>query len=454
MFHAANRTPAGKGPNVFGQNDLLFAVDDEEKNIRHLTRHLTIRNILQADHCGNSALNHAVMLGQKEILGRMLEVVRDVRLPETPLASVLVDIQNGGRHRISLLALLLADRNQWEVSDELVRDAAEMNIGPGLLANLKSRAVETEGFPQFGGAVITSDANSPALLEAAANLEIKAVQRLIRHGVDVNAHDMDGLTPVLLAHYHKNIDEAQKKSIYIRSILLSAGAEVDYINMPDDDSNLICSIATCPTPVALWTLRLLHERQQRSPNPLRFPNTFIFCVALADINAVDYLLSRGYDPNQLDCNGELPLEHAGCLEKVDLLLNHGADIDGPLSDGAPLSAIASDSPQMIEGYLERGANIDAIDADGRTVISRNVQGWESSRIMYSNRSADDRMEDGIRKLIQRGADLTIQDHEGELPSDKTQNERMQHLLGAASPKPRFSRVHPTRLWTCAKSLYT
>jgi hypothetical protein len=256
-----------------------------------------------------------------------------------------------------------------------------------------------------------------------------------------------------LAHDLKNIDEAQQKSIHIRGMLLSAGAEVDYINMPDDDGNLICRIAMCPSPDALPILRLLHEGQRRSPNPLRFPDTFSFCVALADVKVVRYLLLQGYDPNQLDCNGELPLQHAGCLEKVDLLLNHGADIDGPLSDGAPLRAIASESPQMIEGYLKKGANIDAIAADGGTVISRNVQDWEWFRIRFSNRSADDRMEDGIRKLIHCGADLTIRDHEGELPRDKTQNERMQHLLGAASPKPRFSRVHPTRLWTCAKSLH-
>ncbi len=77
----------------------------------------------------------------------------------------------------------------------------------------------------------------------------------------------------------------------------------------------------------------------------------IRAVLDGDKRRVEELLSRGYDPNLQDADGETALHYAcreGDIEMVELLLRHGADPDIENNEGETPLAIA-----IAEGYNPR-----------------------------------------------------------------------------------------------------
>ncbi|MEM3549213.1 MAG: ankyrin repeat domain-containing protein [Thermofilum sp.] len=80
-------------------------------------------------------------------------------------------------------------------------------------------------------------------------------------------------------------------------------------------------------------------------------NKLIDAVLRGDKRRVEELLSRGYDPNLQDWDGDTALHYAcreGDIEMVELLLRHGADPDIENNDGETPLAIA-----VAEGYNPR-----------------------------------------------------------------------------------------------------
>ena len=80
-------------------------------------------------------------------------------------------------------------------------------------------------------------------------------------------------------------------------------------------------------------------------------NKLIDAVLRGDKRRVEELLSRGYDPNLQDWDGNTALHYAcqeGDVEMVELLLRHGADPDIENNDGETPLTIA-----IVEGYNPR-----------------------------------------------------------------------------------------------------
>ncbi|KAK6503298.1 hypothetical protein TWF481_008325 [Arthrobotrys musiformis] len=122
-------------------------------------------------------------------------------------------------------------------------------------------------------------------------------------------------------------------------------------------------------------------------------------LELGNVVAAELLLEKGANPDSLDSNCRTPLSHAaegGMINMVKLLLEKGADIDRSDSAGrTPLSyAVAEPLPdrpidmilagkaerpdkgtmeQVARILLEKGANINAIDKNGRTLLSHAAE---------------------------------------------------------------------------------
>jgi ankyrin repeat protein len=164
---------------------------------------------------------------------------------------------------------------------------------------------------------------------------------------------------------------------------------------------------------------------------------------------VRVLLRNGVSAKHLDKSGFAPLVRASvaaglstrgpeALEVIDLLLEFGADIEqaGPVAPlpVAPLDAAARSSSARIVAYLlDKGANVNAGEADGRTALyqavrlgkaqvaeelirrhatlnAQTAEGWVPLHLAVHNG-----MESTVRLLVTSGALINVRDREGKTP---------------------------------------
>lgn len=176
------------------------------------------------------------------------------------------------------------------------------------------------------------------------------VTKLIEKGVDINARDTEGLTPL---HYALRARRAE-----IVHILVSHGAQRD-----------------------IYT-----------------------ASALGDTNCVQELLSKGQNPNKPDSFGEAPLHwaaRAGKASVIEMLLTHGAKADArdAFANGVTALHIASANGDIeaINLLLKAGSNVNKKSWLGETPI---VNSLNCHRIEV------------FRYLLAKGAHIKITDSRG------------------------------------------
>lgn len=223
----------------------------------------------------------------------------------------------------------------------------------------------------------------PPLVEAVERNDIGEVRRLLAAGEDIDVgRESDGLTPLLTALIMGRME--------IFELLLDAGANPNAFD-------------------------------ERQVGPLQ-----LAIMAGHDTDVVARLLEAGADPdtgNEGDESSMLsPLASAaatGNLELVELLLAHGASIDGPAVSGhqgiTPLyTAAMSGSVEVVDLLLDRGADPDGGFGHGAGIGP-----------LYAAVVADE--VDIVRRLLAAGADPA-----GAAPGGNvrlfTQNEEIIRLL--------------------------
>ena len=124
------------------------------------------------------------------------------------------------------------------------------------------------------------------------------------------------------------------------------------------------------------------------------------------VHWVEYMIQKGGDVNQITDNGSL-LELAcnwGRIPLIRSMLEHGANPNGT-SPRTPLHVYISISKpdlELVDLFLSKGANLNARDDNGRTVL----------HYLYINNFLD-----LVSEFRVRGADHSISDQDGRIPSD-------------------------------------
>ena len=209
-----------------------------------------------------------------------------------------------------------------------------------------------------------SDADSPAdkdLLNACRIGDLSLVKEIIeQRGGNVNAVQNDA-TPLIITT-HLNYPEISK-------YLIQNGAEV---NVKDARDN---------TPL-IYALQKISE------------------------NVPELLINKGADVNAIGSNEETPLYLAaksGSLEYVKLLLSKGAKINQ--GDPALIEALKGDYIDIIQTLINNGADLNLRDS----YFNKSALHWAIGSLWQKTNEKIAKM------LIAAGADVNIQDNEGNTP---------------------------------------
>jgi ankyrin repeat protein len=224
-----------------------------------------------------------------------------------------------------------------------------------------------------------SAATDLRLIDAVKAGNRSAVQILLKQRVAVNEAEADGTTAL---HWAVRLDQFDTVQILLRS-----GARVD-----------------------------AKTRYGIAP------------LALAAINGsapvIDALLKTGADPNTSNPDGETALMLAartGKPEPVQLLIARGADVNAREAwqgETALMWAAAEDHPEVVKLLASRGADLNArskvpefpkVKVDAATMVFTALPRGGMTAVMLAARQGAG---DGIRALIEAGADLNAVDPDG------------------------------------------
>ena len=215
-----------------------------------------------------------------------------------------------------------------------------------------------------------------------------ALQTVINNGADVNATDKKNRSALNLACDIGNVD--------VIDVLLKAGADTNICEAFNGNTCLHDAvIASC----SQETLKAIidHGADMNAANKNGATALIIACQERI-ISAINVLLQAGGDPNIADSvNSATPLHYAidgGCSKEVfQKIIDHGADVDAVDSDGRTALMIASlkGNVDAITILLNAGADLSISDVYGKTSIHMVKPGSCSK--------------DALQTIVDRGADV-------------------------------------------------
>ncbi len=253
------------------------------------------------------------------------------------------------------------------------------------------------------------------------NVSMDQVEFLIEKGVDVNARNRNGHSPLYLA--------VQDNRRTIGEQLLAYGADV--FSSDSDNSSPLRLALTWGSDVQDWVLtsEVIKAKDGAGNTPLHY-------AAEWELNdAVLTILEKGGNPNEQNTNGESPIFNAvksNNIEAMELLLKHGTDrnlrnylgdtivhysIRWNAGEAARLAiangydinaqnlsgktalhqASRAGRQNMVALLLEEGANIHAADTAGRTPVMDAIQAQNIENVQF---------------LFEKGASASIPDMYG------------------------------------------
>ncbi|OOG65427.1 hypothetical protein B0E46_03520 [Rhodanobacter sp. B04] len=337
-------------------------------------------------------------------------------------------------------ALLQQLPNSTEALDDLLQAGASP-AGAGLLAQALARlngAAQGAALPlnllERGADPFGPDARERTPLHLAViNAQLDLLQALLARGCDPNTRDRDSRTPLFAALEHG------AQALPLVRTLIAHGANPE---AADANGETPLGLALEHPAVERW----LDWRDWQRPNrPLRAQDLPAAAAAgalttvqrLLELGfAVDTrdeqgasallracgaghreiaasLLAAGADAAQSASSGVTPLAAAVAARRealVELLLEHHVAADQRLPNEATalMVATAMGYPEIAERLLDAGADVNAVDANGRSALHAAAQfGFEHNDSLRARRLFDG--------LLKRGADINRADSEGKTP---------------------------------------
>jgi ankyrin repeat protein len=230
--------------------------------------------------------------------------------------------------------------------------------------------------------------DTPALMAAVLDADASCVRLLLDRGADPNATNETGATSLMWA-----VPDIAKVKLLVQS-----GADVNARSKNLGRTPLLIA-ASFPASVAVLQLLLehgadIHAKDRRGMHALGR------ATLSADVDVVRFLVEHGSDPNAPGYGSNVRYARQ-YLPTLEYLLSKGANVE---KDALAMSAHWQD-PQLIEKWIERGADVNARAAPyNRTALMTAVASEQAGAAT-------------VRLLLEKGADPNAEDVEGERPLD-------------------------------------
>jgi ankyrin repeat protein len=229
--------------------------------------------------------------------------------------------------------------NKVEIAKLLIEYGADVNAkdswGNTPLASMSNGEV-AKMLIDYGADTGVINKDGKTLLHCVAQHgTVEIIEFFISNGLDVNAKDNEGQTPLFLA-VEENSD------VEVIKFLISKGADANAKN--DNDFSILHMVA-CPD--------------------ARNGDAITVSAEVAEI-----LISNGGDVNAKDCIGRIPL-HIAVNSRVDGLLkclSKGADVNARDNSGnTPLHAAAEEGDiEDVQFLVSKGADVNVVNMCGKT----------------------------------------------------------------------------------------
>ena len=266
--------------------------------------------------------------------------------------------------------------------------------------------------------------NNRAIHQAITRDNIEALKLLISHGAGIEYEDGDNDKPIHLAIKGKNIE--------ILRFLIDSGAEVNAVHNNKSDSNNY----SYPIHLAARTkkpeiIKLLIDAKAnlRITDNKRY-SAIHYLTNGASIEAVKLLIDHGNNIDERGRNDRTPLMRAaeiGCANDIKIFVQLGAQIEAKddNDDTALMRAAQFGKPDQIKTLIDLGANINVRNRDNNSALhyaacNKNLESlkiiWEQLKqeidITSNNNhtaisySAINGKINNLKFLIEKGADIS------------------------------------------------
>lgn len=252
-----------------------------------------------------------------------------------------------------------------------------------------------------------------ALQKALQAKNIATIHLLIEAGVDINAENKGGYTPLLNIVRNEIVRLAPQAQQKLINLLLTKGAD---INKTDARKNTSLHLALSTQQDALAHFLIAHHAKINQKN--NHGDTPLHLLAQRPINdrnkkqqasslkLVDVLLTKKTNVNDVNYrneNSSTPLHLAAERKNHPLmarLLANGADVDAATTSGetALQFAVRKDSVASVKLLLAHHAYVAAKNNEGNQAL--HYAAWNNNKII-------------LKQLLQAGADMDSANHAGE-----------------------------------------
>jgi len=322
--------------------------------VQYLIEHHSA-NVNAADENGYTALMFAAEKGKLGVVKQLVELGADVNLADVD-GNTAFSLAAQRRY-LGVVGFLIGHGFQADSSDLVW--LINNNIPP-----------ENHLFVKHANAV-DNEKQTP-LMHASARGRLRAVEQLIHIGkADVNAVDQYKRTALMQATSYGHIE--------VVKCLLQHGAKV---NMHDEFGESALSMTlTSYGPETALTIKLV-------------PYTPETARVLVEAGARQ-------EPN---VDGRTPLHiaaHLGVLPTVELLLNHGADVNATDNNGDTPLMVARD-PHVVEFLLNHGANAEMSNKYGMTALAFAARSNHSKKVALLLNKVEEIPLDLLRMMAEQG----------------------------------------------------